>query len=95
VDCIIVQAVNAEEAYQKALHFGEERTYEYVNTKGIRVVNTFRGLRDLFEIMEDLEDGAEIIYELYEDIPIEKIDKMIKKKEALAVFLPRDSADTE
>jgi hypothetical protein len=88
VNCILVHAVDAEEAYQKALQFGDAKNSEHLNSEGERVTHAFRGLRGLYEIYEELEDGAEIIYEDYEDIARERIDKMIKKKEELAVFQP-------
>jgi hypothetical protein len=91
INWILVRAGNAEEAYARALKFGEERNTEYPNTDGVLVTVSFRGLRDLYEIYEELEDGAEIIYDEYEDISSDDIDARARKKEDLAVFQPRGS----
>src|SRR5688572_6263013 len=91
INWILVRASDAEEAYARALKFGEERNREWVNPDGVLVTVTFRGLRDLYEIYEELEDGAEIIYDEYEDISSDDIDAKATKKEELAVFQPRDT----
>lgn len=90
VNWILINADNAEEAYSKALKFGEELNQEYLNTDGILMTVTFRGLRDLNEIHEEFGDGSEITYERYEDISREDIEKMISTKDQLSVFLPPD-----
>lgn len=95
IDWILVNASDAEEAYTKALAFGTERNQEWHNNEGVLITVTFRGLHDLYEIYEELTDGAEIAYSKYEDISREDIERMIKPKEELGVFLPREGRDLE
>lgn len=90
VNWILVNAGDAEEAYTKALTFGADLNREYHNTEGALVVVTFRGLRGLHEIYEELVDGAEILFEEFEDISREDIKRMAKPKEQLSVFRPRE-----
>ncbi|MBL0159377.1 MAG: DUF4288 domain-containing protein [Bryobacterales bacterium] len=47
----------------KALARGAEFADTYTNTDGRQVQVFFRGLRDLFVVYEELEDGAELLYE--------------------------------
>lgn len=86
INCILVHASDAEEAYTKALKFGDDYNYEYLNTDGVLVTVRFGGLRNLLEIYEDLEDGSEIFYESYEELSKEDIERKARKKEELAVF---------
>jgi hypothetical protein len=91
VNLILVNADDADEAYTKALKFGEEGNHEYLNSEGVLITVSFRGLRNLYEIYEELADGSEILYERYEDISRADIEKMAKTKEQLAVFQPRSN----
>ncbi len=95
INWVLVNADDAEEAYTKALKFGEELNQEYYNTEGILITVTFRGLRDLNVIHEDLADGSEIAYSRYEDINSAAIEQMAKPKEQLSVFLPPDWKDVK
>lgn len=90
VNWILVNADDAEEAYSKSLDFGKRLNQEYHNTEGILITVTFRGLRNLCEIYEEFADGSEIAYERFEDISRSEIERMIRSKEELAVFLPTD-----
>lgn len=90
VNFILVNAEDAEEAYTKALKFGEDLNREYLDQAGVLITVRFRGLRNLLEIYEELADGSEIMYEQYEDISNSDIERMIRPKEKLAVFLPPD-----
>lgn len=95
INWILVNAGDAEEAYTKALVFGAELNHEYLNTEGFLVTVTFRGLSNLNEIYEEFADGSEIAYSRYEDISREDIERMVKPKERLAVFRPRETLDSE
>jgi hypothetical protein len=84
----LVRADSAEEAYAKAVGFGERHEDTYTNTNGLLVKTRFRGLRDLTPIYEDLEDGAELLYEEGSDVTEDRILAAIKPKEKLAAFEP-------
>lgn len=89
VNWILVNAVDAEEAYAKALVFGERHTDDYLNPDDVMVKVRFRGLSDLLEIYEELEDGAEIVYDVYENITEAEVEAKIRPKSELSVFRPR------
>jgi hypothetical protein len=86
VNTILVKANSVEEAYEKALGFGEVYNHSFTNTDQEEVKVSFRGLRDLYLIYDKLEDGAELIYEEYEEITEEQIAAMVTPKEKLRVF---------
>ncbi len=89
INWVLVNASDAEEAYTKSLQFGQDYNFEQFDAEGILVTVTFRGLRGLVEIYEDLEDGAEIAYDEMEEVTDAEIEKLITPKDQLAVFLPR------
>jgi hypothetical protein len=86
VNTVLVKANSIEQAYEKALKFGEAYNEKYVNSDGIEVTASFRGLRNLYLIYDQLEDGAELLYEEFDEISEEEIAEMVKPKEQLAVF---------
>ncbi|MBL0159309.1 MAG: DUF4288 domain-containing protein [Bryobacterales bacterium] len=84
----LIRADSAEQAYSKALARGAEFADTYTNTDGRQVQVFFRGLRDLFVVYEELEDGAELLYEERASASEVEILASIRQKEALAVFAP-------
>jgi type IV secretory pathway VirB9-like protein len=83
---ILVKAENVEEAYSKAIEFGKQEESEYINTDGKKVRWIFEGLTSLLAIYEELEDGAEIIWNEYENKSVKKIKSWVLPKEKLEVF---------
>jgi hypothetical protein len=88
INTILIEANSPEVAYEKALALGELANRVFTNTDGVDVTVRFRGLRGLYPIHDRLEDGAELLYEEREGMSDEAIAKMVKPKEALAVFSP-------
>jgi hypothetical protein len=88
----LIRADDAEAAYQKANQLGEDLRHEYQNSENQTVRSLFRGVAELLPIYEDLADGAEILFESRENLTEEQIWKMIRDKEALGAFQPRDPA---
>jgi len=86
VNTLLVKATSIEQAYAKALGFGEAYNYSFTNTDQEEVKVSFRGLRDLCLVYDKLEGGAELTYEEYEEITEEEIAAMVTPKEKLAVF---------
>ena len=86
VNTILVNANSVEQAYEKALERGNAYNYSFINTDQEEVKMSFRGLRDLYLIYDKLEDGAELLYEEYEEISEEEIAAMVTPKEKLAAF---------
>jgi hypothetical protein len=86
VNTVLVKAASVEQAYEKALGFGEAYNYSFTNTDQEEVKVSFRGLRNLYLIYDKLEDGAELIYEEHEEITEEEIAAMVTPKEKLVAF---------
>ncbi len=80
----VIQAENSEDAYAKALKFGNMEEHQYTNSDGKIVRWVFCGLSNLEEILdEQIEDGTEITANLYELIDV---SELVRIKEDLAVF---------
>ena len=88
VNIHLIEARTPDQAYQKALDLGKASEQHYVNTDGKQVQLRFRGLRDLNVIHDELEDGAELIYEEIDCVSEDQIQGWIKLKHALGVFAP-------
>jgi hypothetical protein len=82
----LIKADSPDEALERAKKLGTkaERDYENTDPKQVRV--RFRGLRDLFLICDELEDGAELLYEEREGMDEPNILALVKDREGLAVF---------
>jgi hypothetical protein len=89
INTVLVGATTAEEAYSRAMELGRESQHSYENTEGKLVTVTFRGLHDLNVIHDELEHGAELIYEQNIGVDENEIKKMVSAKEQLGVFRPR------
>ena len=87
---ILIHAGSPEIAYEKAIKFGKDYESVYENPDGNLVKTVFRGLRDLNVIHDELEDGAELIYEEDVGISEDKLKNWITSKEQLGVFAPID-----
>lgn len=81
----LIHANDPEEALTKALTLGEDYNYKYVNPLGEPMISAFRGLADLSEIYEPLEDGSEIYFEWHE-VPASRVESFVLPRDALAVF---------
>jgi hypothetical protein len=79
----LIHAPDAETAYKRALTLGREAEHSYENPYGQTCAWTFRGLKDLEEVIEDeLADGAHV-YGFIEDGAAED---HVLPREQLAVF---------
>jgi len=85
---VLVRADCPEEAYENALDLGNKSEVSYENPEGRLVRIKFRGLSDLNVVYDELEHGAEIIYEESLGVPEEEIEALVRRKEDLAVFQP-------
>jgi hypothetical protein len=95
VNTLLVKATSIEQAYEKALGFGDAYNYSFTNTNQEEVKVSFRGLRDLYFIYDKLEDGAELIYEEYEEITEEEIAAMVTPMDKLMAFGNHDPEPSE
>jgi hypothetical protein len=84
----LVRANDAEEAYEGALDLGRLHEASYKNPNGHLVTAHFRGLRNLLVVHDDLEHGAELLFEQKEDLTPDQVLASVRRKEDLSVFAP-------
>jgi hypothetical protein len=86
----LIQAVDPEAAYVRALALGPSAAHSYANADGVRVSWEFVGLADLDEIQAvDLEDGIEV----YSWPGRGRAEDIVLPKEKLAVFWVQANED--
>ncbi|UBF28297.1 DUF4288 domain-containing protein [Kovacikia minuta CCNUW1] len=86
---VLVRADSPEEAFEKAEELGRGGEDRYLNTSDQEVTFQYRGLRELNVIHDELEHGAELMYEEEIGVQEDELKAMISLKSDLAVF--RDS----
>jgi hypothetical protein len=88
----LIEAADAEDAYQQAVALGEEASDTYEDEDGVSVTVAFIGLADLTEIAaETLGHGVEVYSQL---IP-KKPEEMVVAREELTVFETGDGEELE
>lgn len=86
VNLHLIEADSPERAYRKAVDLGRSSEQEYLNTDGKRVRVRFRGLRELAVIHDELEDGAELLYEETVGVTEDQLRRWIRPRDSLSVF---------
>jgi hypothetical protein len=89
----LIRADSADEAYEKAVQFGKNEEISYDNPAGKAVHFCFEGVSDLIDIIEDLEDGAELDFRYTVAMPKEKIRSLVPPRDRLRAFLPPRRAE--
>ena len=89
----LVHASSPEDAYKCAISLGESGDTEYLNPAGKLVTVQFRGLSYLDVIDDQLEHGAELMFHSSIGIGPDDLQKMLRSKEELQLFLPIKRAD--
>ena len=86
INTVLVNATDPEDAFTKAIELGksEEMTYENTDHRQVRV--RFRGLRELLVIYDELEHGAEMMFEERAGLGESEISALTTKKSDLSVF---------
>ena len=84
----LIRADSPPEAYAKSLELGKGSETEYDNSEGKRVQIRFRGLRNLTVMYDELEHGAELMYEERVGVSPDELQKCGRAKEELDVFIP-------
>jgi Domain of unknown function (DUF4288) len=85
---ILIRADSPEEAYEKARELGKNSDTSYDNPEGKLVQIKFRGLSELNVVYDELEHGAEILYEELVGLPEEQVRALVRPKKDLGVFQP-------
>ncbi len=89
---VLIRADSPDEAYDRAIELGKPFNTTYLNPEGKTVSVTFRGLLDLNVIHDELEHGAELIYEERVAMSEEELRRWGSEKSELGVFKPRDTS---
>ena len=94
INTILVRADLLEEAFEKAEQLGRQGEDTYCNEKNQQVIWKYRGLRDLNFIYEELEHGAELIFEEKINLSEDEVQEIITSKSQLNVFCPNNLKDS-
>ena len=89
VNIRLIEADSPERAYEKAIALGRDCEQVYTNTAGREVRVTFRGLRELNVIHDELKDGAELTFEESTAAPEAQLAAWLRPRGMLAVFRER------
>ena len=89
----LVHASSPEDAYTRAMSLGNSGDTEYLNPAGKRVTVHFRGLSYLDVIHDALEHGAELMFHSNVGVSPEDLQKVLRSKEELQLFLPNERAE--
>ncbi len=79
----LINAKTPSEAYDKAIKIGKTSNYNFINQDKIQMKSEFLGIGDLLPIYEDLEDGAEILWNDYGFISSKRSKKIVRTKKEL------------
>lgn len=84
---IILKAKDRDAAYRKAEKRGRLADgNEFSTPNGRKGVLRYEGLTGLLPIYEELEDGAEILWNEHRNRSVRKVKSLVKQKHELAVF---------
>ena len=86
INTVLIRADSLQEAYDKAVILGEEHNSEYTNMDGKTVTIRFQGLNELSAIHDELEHGAELIYQEKVNVGSQELQTMVLPKQMLGVF---------
>lgn len=93
VNIVLIRASSPEEAFDKAEELGYESNSTYLNPKNQTVTFTYKSLRDLNVIHDELEHGAELMFEEKIGIRESELQQMLTPKSQLAIFRPLEPID--
>ncbi|HEY9638679.1 MAG TPA: DUF4288 domain-containing protein [Coleofasciculaceae cyanobacterium] len=94
VNIVLIRADSPEEAFEKAEQLGREAEDTYKNPDNRTVTVTYRGMRALNVIHDELEHGAELMYEEKIGVCEDKLQAMLTPKSELAIFRPWQPKDS-
>ena len=86
----LIKADSPEKAFDKAVKLGKEKNYKFINSDKIEMESFFVGIGELLPIYEDIEDGAELMWNDYGLISNRRTMRMpYKKKELMKLIKPK------
>lgn len=83
---IIINARNREEAFRKAEKTGKLGNCLESTINGRKGVWRYEGLTSLLAIYDELEDGAEILWNEHKNVTVKKVKSWVKRKNQLETF---------
>mgnify|MGYP003424492730 FL=1 len=87
----LIKANSPEEAFDKAIKLGKEKNYKFTNSDKVEMESIFVGVGELLPIYEDIEDGAELMWNDYGFISNRRTMKMpYKKEELMKLIKPKE-----
>lgn len=88
INTLLIRSDSPEEALERAESLGKDEENSYLNPTDQQVTWFYRGLRELSVITEDLEDGAELMYEERVGVSPEELQGMVRERSQFSVFQP-------
>ena len=86
----LIKADSPEKAFDKAVKLGKEKNYKFINSDKIKMESMFVGIGELLPIYEDIEDGAELMWNDYGFISNRRTMRMpYEKKELMELIKPK------
>jgi hypothetical protein len=86
----LIKADSPEKAFDKAVKLGKEAEYKFTNSDKVEMEWIFVGIGELLPIYEDIEDGAELMWNDYGFISNRRTMRMpYKKKELMKLIKPK------
>jgi hypothetical protein len=85
---LLVRADTPARAYVRACALGRAEEMTYRNPAGKKVTARFLGLRELHVVHDELEDGAELLFEEHVGISTAAARSLVRPRSKLAVFRP-------
>lgn len=83
---VILKARNREEAYRKLVALASVDGSECRSPNGRGGFWRFEGITGLLPIYEELEDGAEILWQHHRNLAVKTVRKLIRAKHELPIF---------
>ncbi len=90
---VLIRAESAEEAYESAVGIGKSGESSYCNPEGRAVSISFVGLSQLDLVHEDLEHGAEILFNYRVGVSPEQVRELVHPPEQLRAFISPKRAE--
>ena len=90
---VLIRACTPDQAYEKANKLGGDGETSYANPSGKTVKIKFRGLSQLDEVYEEIEDGAEILFHSKVGASEKKLRSLVTPREHLHAFLSHKQAE--
>jgi hypothetical protein len=83
---VVIEADSAVSALSRANQLGKKYNMQYRNTKGEAVTVRFAGVAELSRVHDDIEDGAELMYEAFDGMSLKAAQALNLDKDQMSAF---------